>query len=155
MRPINITLPKIYPFASDKNLIVNLEEQLKIQGKNIDDREKSGTSLYTKIILNSSTVTIVTLFTTIVPVFIVEIVVILCLKNKCLVNNSNNSSYYVKNETNSHSTTQCSQSHQDNFESLQDLLKAFAIHKTYSTFKAKMNFLIYITIYLSHICIHR
>lgn len=39
--PLNISLPKVYPFASDKNLILTLEEQMRIQEKNIKKNRKN------------------------------------------------------------------------------------------------------------------
>ena len=37
VRSININLSKVYPFATDRNLILTLEEQTKIQNKNIKE----------------------------------------------------------------------------------------------------------------------
>ena len=37
VRSLNINLPKVYPFATDRNLILTLEEKTKIQNKNIKE----------------------------------------------------------------------------------------------------------------------
>jgi hypothetical protein len=41
IHPLNIQLPKVYLFASDKNLIFALEEQMRIQEQNIKETEKN------------------------------------------------------------------------------------------------------------------
>ena len=40
IRPLNISLPQVYPFASDKNLILTLEEQMNIRKNNLRKTEK-------------------------------------------------------------------------------------------------------------------
>jgi hypothetical protein len=45
IRPMNISLPKVYPFASDKNLVLTLEAQMEIQEKNIKETEKTGNNV--------------------------------------------------------------------------------------------------------------
>ena len=45
VRPLNVSLPKVYPFSSDKNLVLTLEEQMKVQDRNIRETEKTGNSL--------------------------------------------------------------------------------------------------------------
>ena len=45
VRPLNVSLPKVYRFTSDKTLVLTLEEQMKVQDKNIRETEKTGNSL--------------------------------------------------------------------------------------------------------------
>ena len=46
IRPLNMSLTNVYPFASDKNLILTLEEQMRIEQKNIKETEKTGDNLF-------------------------------------------------------------------------------------------------------------
>jgi hypothetical protein len=45
IRPLNISLLEVYPFASDKDLILTLEEQMKIQEKNTKETERTAINL--------------------------------------------------------------------------------------------------------------
>jgi hypothetical protein len=45
IRSLNISLPTVYPFAADKNLLLTLEEQMKTQEKNLKETEKTGKNL--------------------------------------------------------------------------------------------------------------
>ena len=66
--PLNISLPQVYPYASDKNWIRTLEEQMNIQKNNLRKTEKTG-SYISQIHLNSTKpLFIVLTFVLVIPI---------------------------------------------------------------------------------------
>jgi hypothetical protein len=68
IRPLNINLLEVYPFASDKDLILTLEEQMKIQEKNTKDTERTAIDLATQGTLSATRPTVI-LFAVALSVF--------------------------------------------------------------------------------------
>jgi hypothetical protein len=83
IRPLNISLLEVYPFASDKDLILTLEEQMKIQEKNTKDTERTAIDLATQGTFNATRPTVI-LFTVALSVLAFLILLLtLCLLNHC------------------------------------------------------------------------
>ena len=130
VRPLNITLPKVYPFATDKNLILTLEEQMKTQNKNIKETEKTGDKLSDQGNLSTTRLT-VTIFTVVLIILII-VVLLLTLYTiyRCRRGQEAHPASIVNIGTPMNQpTTSLSHQIKDNSNSLNDLLEAFALNK--------------------------
>ncbi|CAF0770905.1 unnamed protein product [Didymodactylos carnosus] len=134
IRPLNISLPKVYPFASDKNLILTLEEQMKIQDRNIKETEKTGNSLSEQQNI-SATRPMVIILTVVLSILLILVVFLaLCLLYRCRRNLQTHQSPIVNiGTTMNQPASSVQQPTQDNLGSLHDLLKAFALNKAVKT----------------------
>ncbi|CAF1276168.1 unnamed protein product [Didymodactylos carnosus] len=130
IRPLNIGLAKVYPFASDKNLILTLEEQMRIQEKNIKETEKTSDSLSKKGLISATRPVVLFLSVALSVVLIVVVLLVLYLIYRCRHNSPTQQSSIVNIGTSMNQpTTSILPTSQDNLGSLQDLLQAFAINK--------------------------
>jgi hypothetical protein len=130
IRSLNFSLPKVYPFASDKNLVLTLEEQMKIQEKNIKETEKTGNNLSKQENLSTTRLMFIILTVALSTLLIVVTLLIVYLIYRCrrdlrasptsVVNIGTTMNQPIKSKL---------QPTQDNLGSLYDLLKAFAVNK--------------------------
>jgi len=130
VRPLNISLPKVYPFATDKNLILTLEEQMKIQNKNIKETEKTGDNLSDQRNLSITRLTVI-IFTVIL---IILMIVVLLLTLYVIYRRRRDQETHPASIVNigttmNQPTTSLPQGIKNNSDSLNDLLMAFALNK--------------------------
>ena len=130
IRPLNISLLEVYPFASDKDLILTLQEQMKIQEKNIKDTERTAIDLATQGTLGATRPTVIILTVALTVIILIVIFLTLCLLNHCRRNSRTHQSPIVNiGTTGNQPLTSTQPSTHDDLGSLQDLLRAFAINK--------------------------
>jgi cell division protein FtsL len=129
IRPLNISLPKVYPFASDKNLILTLEEQMRSQEKNMKETEKTSDRISKEEVISVTRPVVIFLSVTLSVVLIVLILLVLYLIYRCRHNSPTGQSPIVtiSTATNQPTTSILPTSQDDG--SLHDLLQAFAINK--------------------------
>ena len=130
IRPLNMSLTNVYPFASEKNLILTLEEQMRIEQKNIKETEETGKNLSKISNLSETKSLLIILIVALSILFIIIILVTLYLIYRCHQNHHTSPMSIVNIDTKtnqSHEST--SQPTQDNLGSLYDLLTAFSKHK--------------------------
>ena len=130
IRPLNISLLEVYPFASDKDLILTLEEQMKIQEKNTKDTERTATDLARQGTFDATkpAVIVFTVALSVLAVFVLFLT--LCLLNHYCRNTRATHSPIVNIGTNGNQPTNSVQtSAQEELGSLNDLLRAFAMNK--------------------------
>ena len=132
IRPLNISLPQVYPFASDKIFILTLEEQMNIQKNNVRKTEKTG-SYISQIHLNATKpLFIVLTFVLVIPIFIIFIII--CLIYRHHPNYNNSSTAAVNDSTTKHHLNRStSNAVRDSSGSIYDLLMAFAKNKADKT----------------------
>ena len=130
IRPLNISLPTVYPFASDKDLVLTLEEQMRNQRKNMKETAKIGEKLSEigSLIATSPSVLAITVAVTVLSLLVLLGTIYLLRR------------YFLKFPTcpllnltigttvkqPSHANTQPTQ---DNLGSLEDLFQAFVQNK--------------------------
>ena len=130
IRPLNMSLTNVYPFASDKNLILTLEEQMRIQEKNIGETEKTGSNLSKLANLSATRSLIIILTVALSTLAILVILVVLYLIYRCRRNHHTSPTSIVNiGTTTNQPNKSTSQPTQDNSGSLYDLLTAFAKNK--------------------------
>ena len=132
IRPLNVSLPQVYPFASDKNLILTLEEQMNIQKNDLRKTEKTG-GYISQIHLNAKKpLFIVLTFVFVIPIFIIFITICLIYRHRP---NSNNSPTTTVNDSTTmyHRNRSTSNAMRDSSGSIYDLLMAFAKNKADKT----------------------
>jgi hypothetical protein len=130
IRPLNISLPKVYPFASDKTLIFTLEEQMRIQEANIKETEKTGDRLSKEGVNSATRPMVIFLSVALSIVLIVVIILVLCLVYRCRWSSQATQSPIVNIETTTNQpAVTIPQSTNQNSGSLYDLLKALEINK--------------------------
>ena len=131
IRPLNISLPTVYPFASDKNLVLTLEEQMKDQQKNMRETAKTGEKLTEIGSLLASSPTFLAITVTVAVLSLLALVGIVYLLRRCflkfpacpLLNLTIGTTIKQPSHVNAQPT-------QDNLSSLEDLFHAFAQNKT-------------------------
>ena len=130
IRPLNISLLEVYPFASDKYLILTLEEQMKIQEKNIRDNERTATDLARQGTLSATRPTVI-LFTVALSVlaFLVLFLTLYLLNHYCRNTRAQHSPIVNIGITGNQPLTSIQTSAHEELGSLHDLLRAFAINK--------------------------
>jgi hypothetical protein len=134
IRPLNISMPKVYPFASDKNLILTLEEQMRIQNKNIKETEQTGIDLSKQGNLSATRPMVIFLTVALSILLLAVIFLAVCLIYRCRQNLQTSPTSVVNIGSNmNRPPTSISQLKQDNSGSLYDLLKVFAINKAEKT----------------------
>ena len=130
IRSLNISLLEVYPFASDKDLILTLEEQIKIQEKNIRDTERTATNLARQGTLSATRPTVILLTVVLSVLAFLVLLLTLCLLNHCRRNSRGTKSPIVNiGTTGNQSTNSVQTSAHEELGSLHDLLRAFAINK--------------------------
>ena len=134
IRPLNISLPKIYPFASDTTLILTLEEQMRIQEKNMKETGKTSDSMSKAEVISTARPMIIFLSTALGIVLIVVFLLVSCLIYRCRHSSPTQQSLIVNigTSTNQPSTSILPTS-PDNLGSLHDLLQALTINKLAKT----------------------
>jgi hypothetical protein len=130
IRPLNMSLTNVYPFASDKNLTLTLEEQMRIQEQNIRKTEKTGNNLLQLGNLSATRPLVIILTVALSILAILVILVVLYFICRCRHNyhTSPTSTFNIGTTTNQ-PIRSTSQRTQDNLGSLYDLLTAFAKNK--------------------------
>ena len=130
IRPLNISLLEVYPFASDKDLILSLEEQMKIQEKNTKDTERTATDLIRQGTLGATRPTVIVFTVALSVLAFLVLLLTLCLLNHCRRNSRATHSPIVNIGTTGNQPTNSVQtSAHEELGSLRDLLRAFAINK--------------------------
>jgi hypothetical protein len=130
IRPLNISLPKVYPFASDKTLIFTLEEQMRIQEANIKETERTGDRLSKEGVNSATSPMVIFLSVALSIVLIVVIILALCLVYRCRRSSLPPQSPIVNIETTTNQpAVTIPQTGNQNSGSLYDLLKALQINK--------------------------
>ena len=130
IRPLNISLLEVYPFASDKDLIQTLEEQMKIQEKNIRDTERTATDLARQGTLSATRPTVIFLTVALSVLSFLVLLLTLCILNHCRRNSRATHSPIVNIGTTGNQPTNSVQTSADKeLGSLHDLLRAFALNK--------------------------
>ncbi|CAF4043843.1 unnamed protein product [Adineta steineri] len=130
IRPLNITLPKVYPFATDKNLLLTLEEQVRIQEKNMKETENTGNNL-SRLGNQSATRPLVIILTVALSILaIIAILIVLYFIYKCRAKFHNSPTSIINiNNTKDQPIKPTAPSSQENMGSLYDLLRAFSQNK--------------------------
>jgi hypothetical protein len=130
IRPLNMSLTNVYPFASDKNLILTLEEQMRIEQKNIRETEKTGHNLFKLPNLSETRSLLITLTVALSTLAILVILVVLYVIYRCRRNHHTSPTSIVNiGTTADQSDKSTSLTTADNLGSLHDLLRAFAKNK--------------------------
>ena len=127
IRPLNISLLEVYPFASDKDLMLTLEEQMKIQEKNT---EHTGIDLATRGALSATRPTIIIIAVALSIILLVIIFLSLCLVNQYRRNSRLQQSPIVNIENTGYQPSHSNQPPtKDDLNNLHDLLEAFSFNK--------------------------
>ena len=132
IRPLNISLLEEYPFASDKDLILTLEEQMKIQEKYTQDTEHTGIDLFTRGALSATKKRPTVIVFTVALSVLISIALFLTLRrlNHYRRNSSTQDSPIVNiGTTGNPSLSSIRTMAHDELGSLHDLLKALAINQ--------------------------
>jgi flagellar basal body-associated protein FliL len=131
---LDVSLPKVYPFASDKNLLLTLEEQMKIQEKNIKETEKNGSNLSKQGNLSATRPVYIILAVALSILLIVVILLAICLIYRCRRDSHTPPTSVVNIGAAMNKPTRLtSQPKQEDMGSLYDLLQAFAVNKADKT----------------------
>ena len=130
IRPLNISLLEVYPFASDKDLILTLEEQMKIQEKNIRETERTAINLVERGVLSATRPTIIIIAVALSIILLIVIFLSLCLVYQCRRRSSLPQSPIVNIENTGYQPPHFTQPmKKDDLGTLHDLLKAFSFNK--------------------------
>jgi hypothetical protein len=130
IRSLKISLLEIYPFASDKDLILTLEEQMTIQEKNTKETERTAINLVWQGTLSATRPTVIILAVAPSIILLVVIFLSLCLVNQCRRSSRLQQSPIVNIENTANQPPHSTQpSTKDDLGSLQDLLKEFSFNK--------------------------
>ena len=130
IRSLNMSVTNVYPFASDKNLILTLEEQMRIEQKNIRETEKTGDNLSNLSTLSATKPLLITLTVVLSTLAVLVILVVLYVIYRCRRNQHTSPTSIVNiGTTTNQSEKSTSRPTKDNLRSLYDLLTAFAKNK--------------------------
>ena len=130
IRPLNMSLTNMYPFASDKNLILTLEEQMIIEQKNIRETEKTGDNLSKLPNLSATRPLLIILTVALSVLAMLVLLIVFYVIYRCRRNNYTTPTSIVNiGTTANQSNKSTSQPKNDNLGSLYDLLTAFAKNK--------------------------
>ena len=130
IRTLNISLSKVYPFASDKTLVLTLEEQMRIQEKNMKETEKTSDSISKAGVISATRPMVIFLSVVLILALIVAFLLSICLIYRYRHNSSTQQSPIVNiGTTMNQPSTSIVPTSPDNLGSLHDLLQAFAINK--------------------------
>jgi hypothetical protein len=130
IRPLNISLTDVYPFASDTSVILTLEEQMRIQEKYIRETEKTGNNLSQLGNLSATRPLVIILAVALSTLAILVILIVLYFIYRCRRNHHTSPTSIVNIGTTANQLDKpTSQPTQDNLGSLYDLLAAFAKNK--------------------------
>ena len=130
IRPLNMSLTNMYPFASDKNLILTLEEQMIIEQKNIRETEKTGDNLSKLPNLSATRPLLIILTVALSVLAMLVLLIVFYVIYRCRRNNYTTPTSIVNIGTTANQPNKStSQPKNDNLGSLYDLLTAFAKNK--------------------------
>ena len=130
IRPLNISLLEVYPSASDKDLILTLEEQMKIPEKNTKDTERTATDLARQGTFGATRPAVIVFAVAMSVLAFIVLFLTLCLLNHyCRNTRATNSPIVNIGTTGNQPTNSVQTSAQEELSSLHDLLRAFAINK--------------------------
>lgn len=130
IRPLNISLLEVYPFASDRDLRLAVEEQMKIQERNIKETERTAINLAERGTLSETRPTVNIFAVALSIILSVVIFLSLCLVKQCRRSSHLQQSPIVNIKNNGYQPPHSTQpSTKDDLGSLHDLLKAFSSDK--------------------------
>ena len=129
IRPLNMSLPKVYPFATDKNLIFTLEEQMRIQQNISKQTEKTSENLLKSDHFSPTRPILILLLVALSVLLLVVVLLIACFLYRCRQNSSTPTSVVNISSNMNQPTQSTASSMGENAGSLYDLLQAFATNK--------------------------